>query len=356
MNNRIIQLLIWLLFSLLIIVGTALVQHRFCCTPQDLLSYAEEPIRLLHLLNAHIWAWVIIGVGLVLAADRLVHAAWNFVLPVLIVGTIAMGAAFLPNWQDYLPNSIADTAKALSASVRGWSVLGLCYLPLFTVMAYLFARRSTRLLICTLISIALWIPAVWGCEWLAAQWAGMPEPPLAAAMNTVQACPWLCALLPGCTLLLFCELMSFYEAAMPASKRREVRAADETDAPQATTTPPMETPVATAAATPAAKPAAAKPAGLKPTLAPARKLKLKPTVPAAATAAAPAEEPTEAPAEEASETPAPAPVETPAEESPVETPVEEAPAETPTEETEVAAEIPAEPAAESDKKNEPPAL
>lgn len=294
MNNRIIQLLIWLLFSLLIIVGTALVQHRFCCTPQDLLSYAEEPIRLLHLLNAHIWAWVIIGVGLVLAADRLVHAAWNFVLPVLIVGTIAMGAAFLPDWQDYLPNSTADTAKALSASVRGWSVIGLCYLPLFTVMAYLFARRSTRLLICTLISIALWIPAVWGCEWLAAQWAGMPEPPLAAAMNTVQACPWLGALLPGCTLLLFCELMSFYEAAMPATKRCEVRAADETDAPQATTTPPTEPP--------------------------------------AATAGAPAEEPTEAPAEEASETPDPAPVETP----------EEAPAEAPAAETvETTAEAPA---------------
>lgn len=353
MNNRIIQLLVWLLFALLVIVGTALVQHRFCCAPQALLPYAEDPVRLLHLLNGNPWAWVLIGIGLILAADRLVHAAWNFVLPVLLVASVAEGLAFLPSLPEYLPPSAEVVGKYLPATVRGWSILGLCYLPVLALVAYLFARRGTRLLICTLIATALWVPAVWGCEWLTAQWAAMPEPFLPNALHTVQACPWLCALLPGCTLLLFCELMSFYEAALPAAPRKVAQTEQEAEAPQATSAPttPAVKPATKAAATPAA--AAAKPAGLKPTLAPARKLKLKPTVPSAtAAAAAPAEEP----AEEVSETTDPAPVETPAEESPVETPVEEAPAETPTEETEVPAEIPAEPAAESDKKNEPPAL
>ena len=351
MNNRIIQLLVWLLFALLVIVGTALVQHRFCCAPQALLPYAEDPVRLLHLLNGNPWAWVLIGIGLILAADRLVHAAWNFVLPVLLVAAVAEGAAFLPSLPEYLPASAEAAAKYLPTTVRGWSILGLCYVPVFALIAYLFARRGTRLLICTFIATALWIPAVWGCEWLAAQWAAMPEPFLPGALHTVQACPWLCALLPGCTLLLFCELMSFYEAALPAAPRKVAQAEQGAESTQPATAP--ATPAATPAANPVSTPAAAKPAGLKPTLAPARKLKLKPTVPAAAAAAA---APAEEPAEEVSETPAPAPVETPAEESPVETPVEEAPAETPTEETEVPAEIPAEPAAESDKKNEPPAL
>lgn len=348
MNNRIIQLIVWLLFALLVIVGTALVQHRFCCEPQALLPYAEDPVRLLHLLNGNPWAWVLIGIGLILAADRLVHAAWNFVLPVLLVAAVAEGAAFLPSLPEYLPASAEAAAKYLPTTVRGWSILGLCYVPVFALIAYLFARRGTRLLICTFIATALWIPAVWGCEWLAAQWAAMPEPFLPGALHTVQACPWLCALLPGCTLLLFCELMSFYEAALPAAPRKVVQAEQEAEPTQQPATAPA-TPAATSAAKPVSTPAAAKPAGLKPTLAPARKLKLKPTVsaavpaatPATAEAAAPVAEPAEAPAAEATEVPAPA--------AP---PAEEAPSAEP----EVPAEAPTEAPAEPDKKDEPPTL